>query len=215
MATYEYDLDNWLISATRMIGTYTYDTLNVMDAFIDNLSVEMSFPNTRDWVKKTPLDKLLIHFEQDDISDPILGFGVPDELVIDDFDPVEPIAKLHEAARHQINFDVGVWASAEMGGSTKRMEAVQALKGMFATAGGRIAFNLATNLSVMSFDGGRNELDRINDVPVWRTVDMTLVIDVFSRHIPAVSEWVPTETILDDDLTIVTDGGIILPVETN
>ena len=205
-----YNPDNWFVSANRAIKDYISDKLNDPD-----VEVEMSFPDTRELEKTMPLDKVLVHLEVDDMDDPVLGFGVPGVLVIDDTDPDNPTSKLHEAAAHVMNFDVGVWVSAEMGGVTKRMQVVQALKNMFATATGRIAFNTTTEgLNIVSFDGGRNVLDRINGVPVWRTLDMTLIVRCMSRHIPATSEKVPLSALQNPDLTIANEGGGTSPVET-
>lgn len=209
-----YDPDDWLVSATRVLHEYVETTLGTMLPN-DEVTVEMSFPNTRDWPKELPLDKPLIHFEQDDLGDPILGFGVPGVEVIDDVtDPDNPTSSFHEAAEHIINYDVGVWTSAQSGGTTKRMIVVQALKNMLATAGGKLALNEATGgLQVVSFNGGRNELDRVNDVPVWRALDMTLVVRCFSRHIPEVPDVVPTSVIQEPHLTI-QDGSTVDPLVT-
>lgn len=205
-----YDPDTWLESLTRTLGDYVTTTLNDPDS-----TVEMSFPDTAHWTKKTPLDKAIVHFEQDHISDPVLGFGVPGVDVLDDTDPANPISTLHEAAMHLVNFDVGVWVSAEMGGATKRMTLTRQLKDIFATATGRIAFNTDTGgLQVVSFEGGRNQLDRVNDIPVWRALDMTLIVRCFSRHIPAVGVVVPTDFTQGENLTIVSEDGTAKPVET-
>lgn len=190
-----YDADNWLVSATRELGTYVDTLLADPDA-----EVEMSFPNTRDWTKETPLPKTLIHFEQDDMEDRALGFGSPGVDVVNN---LTGTVEHQEAAWHLINFDVGVWVSAEGGGATKRMETVQALKNMFTTAGGKTAFNEATEgLWVVSFDGGRNALDRINDIPVWRAMEMTLVLRVFSRHLPVAPDILIGDFVQDQDFVI-------------
>lgn len=210
MSVYDYDPDNWLVSTTRVLGSYVNDTLADPD-----VHVEMDFPDTRNLPKENPLPYALIHFAQDDERDPTLGFGVPGVEVLDLTDPANPTSTVHEAAMHDVNFDVGVWVSADMGGATKRMQLVQSLKAMFATAGGRQAFNDATGgLNVIAFDGGRNELDRINDLPVWRALDMTLVVRVFSRHISAQAVPVPTDIPLGENLTIRSEDGTDKPVVT-
>lgn len=181
-----YDPDNWLVSATRVLGSYVTTVLADPDT-----DVEMSFPDTSRWTKESPLAKALVHFEMDDAHDPVLGFGVPG---VDVFDDAANTFSLHEAAMHELNFDVGVWCSSEAGGATKRMELVQVLKNIFGTASGRIALNEATGgLNVISFTGGGNHLDRPNDLPVWRAMNMTLIVRVFSRHIPVVPEVIPAD----------------------
>lgn len=205
--TYVYDPDNWLVSMTRAIGDYVTSVLNDPDS-----SVEMSFPDTSKWVKETPLANAVVHFEQDAISDPILGFGVPGDDVYDS----NAGTNLHrEAAMHLVNYDVGVWVSAEAGGGTKRMELVQALKNIFTTATGKQAFNAATEgLWPVSFEGGRNQLDRVNDLPLWRALDMTLVVRCFSRHTPTTPDVVPTDFTQNEQLTISSSDGTDKPVET-
>lgn len=194
-----FDPDNWLISLTRELGTYVAAQINNPD-----VAVEMSFPDTRSWTKSTPLDQAIIHFEQDDVEEPVIAF---DQLGVDVSDIITGTVKRHEAVLHHVNFDVGVWVSAEMGGTTKRMELCQALKNIFTTVYGKRAFNLATDgLWIESFQGGRNELDRINDVPVWRALDMTLVVKCFSRHIPADPEYLTLNAEQGQHLTIQTDG---------
>lgn len=207
-----FDPDDWLVSTTRAIGAYVSNYLNDPD-----LGVEMSFPDTRNMQKETPLDKALIHFEQDDISDPVLGFGVPGKDVFDYVtDPAAPTYAKHETMQHHINYDVGVWVPAEIGGATKRMQLTQSLKNMLTTATGKKALNGATGgLWIVSFEGGRNELDRINGIPIWRTLNMTLIIKVFSRHIPA-TILVPGDGDYkqNPDLTIQSATGTLVPVET-
>jgi hypothetical protein len=205
-----YDPDNWLISCTRALKDFVVTTLNDKDT-----DVEMSFPDPRSWTKKVPLANALIHFEQDHISDPVYGFGSPGDDVIDDTDP-ENVTSLHrEAVQHLVNFDVGVWVSAQSGGVTKRMALTQALKDLFVPAMNKVAMHDSTQgIWVVSFEGGRNELDRINDVPVWRALDMTLVVRVVSRHTPSSPVVVPGSYTQDEELTILSEDGTTKPVTT-
>ena len=122
----------------------------------------------------------------------------------------------HEAVLHLVNFDVGVWVSAENGGVTKRMELTRKLKDMFTSATGKEAFNEATGgLWPMSFEGGLNQLDRVNDLPIWRTMGMTLIVRCFAKIVP-LSPYIyvdPGNYIQDPHLTI-DDNGTIKPVVT-
>lgn len=179
MTDYTYDPINWFVSAPRQIEAWVTAKLQEIDALTDNVKVEMSFPDTSQWKKATPLDKVLVHFELDRTEDPILGFGIPG---VGTYDEDEETWQLDEASMHDLNFDVGVWVSAEMGGASKRREAMQALKNLFGPAGSRLLFNADTGMNIVSFAGGRDIIDRINDVPVWRGFDMTLVVRVFGRH---------------------------------
>lgn len=200
MSQVTYDPTNWLVTASRALKSFVELSLDDPDVV-----VEMSFPDTRSWEKQTPLAKCIIHFEQDAIADPILGFGNPGVEVIDIGAGTSIFA---EAAQHSINYDVGVWVSTEMGGATKRMELVQALKDLFTGGGRRAAFNKATGgLNITSFEGGRNELDRVNDVPVWRALDMTLIVKVFSKWVPEDSEMLVGDFTQDQELTIINEDG--------
>jgi len=213
VSAYAYDPDDWLVSTHRSISKWVYDQLQADPRFEDNLTVEMSFPDTSTWRKETPLDKILVHFEQDNQEDPILGFGQPGVEVFDDTDPDNPTWTIQEGAQHELNFDVGVWLSAEMGGATKRMEVVQALKNLFTSVYGKRKFNTDTDgLNVVSFTGGRFLIDRVNDIPVWRAIDMTLVVRVFSRHLAVAPVVVPTELDQNESLTIITDDGTAEPI---
>ena len=208
--TITYDPESWLLSATRSLGDYVTTTLDDPDT-----DVEMSFPDTRSWPKQVPLAKALVHFEQDGLDNPILGFGSPGDDILDDSDPLNPTLLHREAAMHDLNFDVGIWVSAECGGTTKRMELMQVLANMFTTSLGKKALNAATEgLTVMSFNGGRFEIDRINDIPVWRALDMTLIVRCFSRHIPAVPDVVALDIYQDQDLTIRSESGADISADT-
>lgn len=205
-----FDPDNWLVSGTRELQDYVtaYIATNLPDDYED-VSVEMSWPDTEHWTKETPLAKSIIHFEQDDANSTVLGFGTPG---VDVFDEVEGTFELHEAAQHLVNYDVGVWVSAEGGGATKRMQLVQALKNCFVPAGARIELNETTGgVNVISFNGGQNHIDRINDLPVWRAMNMTLIVRLFSRHVPSTPEVIPTIFTQTEDLSI-NVGGADVPL---
>lgn len=195
------DVD-WLVSCNRALAEY------VAAAFDPDLvTVEMNFPDT---LHLLPLETTLIHFEQDDMDHPVLGFGTPGKEV---FTPStgpgvgqEGTWLIQEAVQHVVNFDMGVWASAQSGGATHRMKVMQTLSNLFAPAVARLAFREATGMQVVSFAGGRNELDRLNDTPVWRALDMTLVLRVFSRHTPATPEIVPDDIDQTQQLTTAIQG---------
>jgi hypothetical protein len=112
-----------------------------------------------------------------------LGFGIPQviETIGDDL-----VTTISEPAQHELNIDVGIWASAQAGGTTKRAQVRQVLFDIFGRPGGRAALNTATNgLVVVSYGGGGDVTDRVNDLPIFRTTQITLVLSVFSRHVHA------------------------------
>lgn len=186
MAQRTYDPDNWLDSMLHAIEDYVSSYFNG-----DVYQVEMSFPDTSNITKETPLDKILIHFEIDDEDSTPMGFGSPGVPVYDEDAGTEVI---QGAQPHIVNFDVGVWASAEMGGETLRARTMQKLKDLFTQPQLRQQFKDATGgVKIVSFQGGRNLLDRINDILVWRAADMTLRVRVVSRYTPDTPVLVPSD----------------------
>lgn len=213
MSAYAYDPDHYLVSTLRSIESWTRDRLEAMPEMGGVFDLEMSYPDTTRLAKDVPLRKLLVHFELDDDPDIVLGFGQPG---IDLFDEDAEEAMIQEATLHRLNFDIGIWASAEAGGATKRMEARQALMRLFGSVYGRQEFNLATEgLQVVSFEGGSDVLDRVGDLPMWRTTRAELVVEVFGRIIPALAELTAMETNQLQNLTIIGDDGEPEPVKTN
>lgn len=207
-----YNPDLWLESLSRALQDY------VANAFNSTLyQVEMSFPDTVNMAKETPLRKVLIHLEQDDEEDPTMGFGEPGKEVYTktsiDPAPETGTVLLHEAAMHLVNYDVGVWSSAETGGETTRMRAQRVLKTLFVGNSAKLRAKATMGgVEIVSFNGGRHLLDRINDVPVWRAMDMTLVVRVFSRRIPEPVEAEDAVLAFDQDQNLTIDPGD-LPVE--
>lgn len=196
-----YDVDNWLVTSSRTLREF------IAAAFDPgHVTVELNFPNTQELL---PLPKTLIHLEMDAMTHPVVGFGVPKIEVIDD---VNGTVTNSDLAAHEVNYDVGVWASRESGGATARMQAMQTLSNLFAPAKARLDFRDATGMSVVSFTGGRNELDRLDDVPVWRALDMTLVVRVVSRNVQTEVDILPTDIIEQPQLTITDDTGQQTPV---
>jgi hypothetical protein len=206
MTQVPYDPDLWLESLTRALGSFCGVSLGDPD-----VQVEMSFPDTSQWTKEMPLTKAIVHFEQDDIQSPILGFGNPG---VDTVNDVNGTVVHQEAVQHLVNFDVGIWVSAENGGVTKRMELTRKLKDMFTSVGGKEAFNEATGgLWPVSFEGGLNQLDRINDLPLWRTMGMTLIVRCFSRITPP-GPFVVVGDFTQDPHLVIDDNGTDKPVVT-
>ena len=184
MSIVQYSPEDWLTSCTRSLVSYIASQF----ASDPHVEVESSFPSLQQMEKWTPLPKALIHVNRDDVENPVLGFGTPGVEV---YDSVAGSWRIDEAAVHLVNYDMGVWVSAAMGGETKRMQIVQSLTNLFSTASAKKRVSEATGgLWVQSFAGGRDDVDRINELPVWRAMDMTLILRVVSRH-PTPEEVVP------------------------
>lgn len=177
---YTYDPDDYLTSTMQSIHTYVGDKLSEVAALAEGVDVEMSFPNRDDWTKETPLQRGLVHFELDDDPAMILGFGVP-TVIVDEGPPSDTVVT-SEPQVHELNFDVGVWTSKEAGGVPKRAQIRKALFDLFGYPGQRRAFTEATDgLVIKSFGGGSDVLDRVNDLPIYRTTGITMIVSVFSR----------------------------------
>jgi hypothetical protein len=139
--TVVYDPTQWLLSASRSVVEYTALALATDSSIGVAAQVELGFPDTRTWEKKSPLDKVVVHFAQDDLRNQRWAFGIPG---VETFDDDAGESTFDEAAMHLLNFDVGVWASPEVGGTTMLMRVGQLLANLYGTAGGRQEFNQAT-----------------------------------------------------------------------
>lgn len=180
MSQYLFDPADWLVSVTRALKDYAASKFDP-DLYV----VQMSFPDPVEAGKTFPLGKTLIHFERDDLDSPAWAFGIQGVDEWSDPAHLSGTFRVLEAQRRVLNFDVGVWSDAGAGGQTARMRAVQVLHDIFGSNGAKQAFNFTTGgIVINSFTGGRDATDRINDQPVWRTMDMTLVLEVFSKAAP-------------------------------
>lgn len=209
-----YNPEAWLESTVRELKDYVSQGVN--SAVLDNNSnpsgleiydVVMEFPGPALDNGDIPLKKTVIHFEIDDVMSQHVGMG--DNIFADNYDVATQSVNPQIARRHQVNFDVGVWASALSGGLTARLRARQILDDLLGAANGQIAFrDFATGddgyVEILNYTGGRFILDTINDVPVYRMIDGQLEVRVFSRTKlatatgPAIEEidQVPNLTIL-------------------
>jgi len=211
MSIIQYDPENWLLTTVRSLVSYTKNALDPSDAI---LYVDAGFPidGNGEWTKPSPLDRTLIHFEQDDATNPTWGFGIVGKSTYTPPAGSNPgTERIDEAQPHMVNFDLGVWASVESGGATARMKYQQELANLFGRAGGKQDLYDATGgIWVVSFSGGRHVLDRVNDMPVWRVTDMTLVVRVVSRHLGQ-EVVVPDNAVFEEDFTITDDAGNQIP----
>jgi hypothetical protein len=209
MSVIAYDPENWLVTLPRCLGSWVQSKFDS-----DLVTVEMEFPDTNELQRKWPLDKVLVHFQQDDLEHPVLGFGVPGvEEFVAGPGGVGGDWRLKEAQVHHVNYDVGVWCSAETGGETARNEVLQTLSYLFTLPNSRNAMRDETGgLFPQSFSGGRYDLDRINDQPVWRAMDMTLIVRAVERFVPQTFEVVPEGFDQDPELSISDDTGNQVPI---
>lgn len=172
--TETFNPDRWMTSLFRSLKDY-------LEAGLDNVyDLEMSYPDPEDMKKRMPLAKTLLTFECDNPRQ--IPFGLGDN-VVQSFEH-EPAGTVEEweAHCHEVDIDVGIWASIESGGTTARWEAREDLDLLLNGPAALEACMEATGgIEIQSFSGGRFITDSINDVVVLRVVDMTLKVRVFSR----------------------------------
>lgn len=204
---YKYNPEDWLASSVRALKEYAEDAF--LNSVLDNDTVPsgdqfyrviMEFPSDDLTLTTVPLDKTLIHFEIDDIGPQVLGFG--ENIGKEFYDTDRGVVIRQEAAINTLNFDVGIWASNENGGPTARLRAYQVLQQIFVGSLATESLFTATDagdggLELISFTGGRFVRDTLNDIPVFRMVNCTLVIRVFSRT-PKPQELPPIEDIVQN-----------------
>lgn len=194
--------EQWLETTYRCLKEYVEANINTRI-----YQVVMQFPAPQISVMKMPPKKTIIHFEADEIADRLIGLG--DNFFALNYDNVTKTTNPQEAREMRLNFDVGIWSSDASGGLTARMRARQILMLLF---GGSLASeNLkeATDggdghLEILSFSGGRFVMDMQNDFRLYRMVDCSLEIRVFSRT-PLLPEGGPAieEIFQDPNLTII------------
>lgn len=176
-----YDPEKFLESTVRGIKDYVTDNLNTRI-----YDVRMEFPGSDlDAAKsKVPMRKTIIHFEIDNMDDVYAGFGA--EPMQWNYDDATETVNPQWATILTINFDVGVWASDDSGGTTSRMRAKQELQRLFGSPSSIDALRAATDggdgsVEIIRYTGGHFIPDRINDVRVYRVVNGELEVRVFSR----------------------------------
>ena len=224
MTITHFDPETWLETAVRGIKDYAEEGFKksvrddeynfVGDEIYD---IVMEYPPTDLILRTIPMNKIIVHFEIDDIDDRILGFG--DGIFRWNYDPIFQLIQPQEAGEHRINFDVGLWVSDSLGGVTGRLRAYQTLRNLFQGPLAQQSINEATmgiddsgeregGLDILEFHGGRFFAEQINDVRVFRLINCMLVIRCFSRtpievDIPTIEEitQIP-ELIIDDHLQI-------------
>jgi hypothetical protein len=219
-----YDPEQWLETSMRILKEYAREEFNraVKDDDLNDIGDEiyeiiMEFPESEDILKLMPMAKTIVHFEIDEIDNDILGFGEGHHAL--NYDSFLRLIEPQEAGVHLIDLDVGIWASTRSGGLTARLRAYQILRMLFhGPLANQELFSRSQGfddkgkseggLEITEFTGGRFIQDRINDVPIFRMIDCTLKIRVFSRspiftQIPTIEDiTIIPELIIDDNLQL-------------
>ena len=200
--------DRWLETTVRGIKDYVRDRVNT-----NIYDVVMEYPDLLSAESTVPHGKTMIHFEIDMIDTEQLGFsGAFDGAWVHEYSVDTGDVTPKYAARHLVNFDVGIWSWDRSGGITARLRARQLLHTILGLPQSGVSLRDATDggdggIQVMSFTGGRFITDRINDVPTYRMVDSNLNVLVFSRatdiDIPAIGDiYILPELTIDDSVPI-------------
>jgi hypothetical protein len=215
-----YDPYNWLPSMFRTLKEYVLDGVDKSRKhFTENIGLQayeivFDFPAARLDPHKLPFTNenndivTLIHFEIDNIDNQPLGFGEGRfrETPYSATGTIVP----EEAESHEVNFDVGIWATDSSGGSTSRLEAYGILDSLFSGPSAQSACqSLTGGVLIRSFGGGRFINDSVNDIRLYRVADVELVCHVYSSKL-VVSET-DSEIILIPELLI--DETVIVDVQ--
>lgn len=194
----KYNPEEWLESTIRCIREFTEIRLTELiggDDWSNIYDVVMEFPGPMldDRTRKVPLTKQLVHFEVDGITERTLGFG--NNVFEDNYDAATGIYP-QEAGISLINFDVGIWTSDRVGGTSARAETRRMLSQIFNGPAALERFRTDSDggdggIEIVRYTGGRFATDKVNDVIVYRTVDGQLEVKVFSRT-PKPTDAVPT-----------------------
>jgi hypothetical protein len=216
--TVTYNPEIHLESATRSLKDYAergFDVavqdINSNDSGLEVYEVMMEFPSDEKIREMIPFKKSVIHFELDDIQDYLLSFGMNTAKLV--FDDVLKETHEQEGRRHILNFDVGIWTWDKSGGTTARLRARQTLTNLFSGAQAITNLREASDggdgqLEIISYTNGHFMTEFINDIRVFRMINSTLSLRVFSRTpnpiiTPSIEDiqqdW---ELVLDDELQL-------------
>lgn len=188
------DPDRWLETLVRTIGGYVRSQVSPV------YDVRITFPDSEEVADFPKLKKTIIHFEIEDIGNPVFGMG--DNFVDAVYDDSNVLVTGIEARKHEVAFDVGIWASSDTGGPTARMRAYQELTKCFV---GSVAYNKALNnhdFEIRRFDGGIFVKEDISDIPIFRVVGVELGVCVYSRVLDEARTYVD-EIVQDPNLETV------------
>lgn len=213
-----YNPEKYLESSVRILKDYLemefQKAVNDGQSYVGSSAYEViaEFPGSAMDTGQMPMHKTIIHFEIDDIQSDVIGFG-PGITVDDTFDPDTGMISVRTGEVILLNIDIGIWATDAAGGATSRMRAKQILQWALGGVNGVIKLKNFSDggdgmLEIVGYSGGRFVMDRINDMQVFRMIENTLVVRVYSRVPledwmtgPAIQEFVqdPTIWIRDDD----------------
>ena len=219
----KYVPEDFIESTIRVLKEYLeqefHRSVSAASEYVGEQAYEIvaQFPGPDLDLRKMPMQRTIVHFEIDDIQSSLIGFG--ENIFGKSYDSGTGLLTTRTGEMHLINFDIGIWASDASGGTTARSRAKQVLQHSLGGARGIIRLLEFSDggdggLEIAGFSGGRFVMDRINDMQVFRMIECTLVVRVFSRVPLDDTQTGPAieEIIQDPDLKI-TDSGTLVPVE--
>jgi hypothetical protein len=186
-----YDPEKWLESTLHSLEDFVTERIIDLDAtstdnFNELYEITMDFPGaTLDSRSQlVPLTRAIIHFALDDVVESPLGIG--SLIFADNYDADTGYNFPQEAGVVILNFDVGIWTSDRTGGTSARAFIRQMLSEILRGPAAQQRFLAESDggdggIEIVSFSGGRFTTDKVNDVLVYRTIDTTLELRVFSR----------------------------------
>jgi len=195
-----YDPEHYLESTVRELKNYIEANVNTRI-----YQVVMEFPAANADSFKMPVRRTIIHLELDAQDDRFVGFS--DRPMSEEYNATAKTVTPRWAGWHQLNFDVGVWASDDSGGVTARLRAKQILQQLFgypSSVQALLNFTDGGNgaVEIVRYTGGAFAQDRIADVRLYRMINSDLEVRVFSRT-PAGTPGPSIETITQSpNLTI-------------
>lgn len=212
-----YDPTEWLTSATRSLNDYLESRISeVADGNgLDAYEIIMEYPAAAELPRSSEFTKTLIHFGIDDIVNTNIGIGenIFDTVITDGTQDVAGTIVGHQGMRHEINFDVGIWASDFSGGLTSRLRAYEYLTRFLQ---GEIArqkcLAFTDGVEIVYYRSGRFVTETINDTRVFRVVGAELEVRVFSYDSTDADTLIDGEPILEPELEITDNSGSLVPL---
>jgi hypothetical protein len=191
VSTVAVDPDNWLPTFFRALKAYV-ETKFDLDAY----EIRFGFPND---VDKLPLAKTIVHFEIDDIVYVHIGMG--DQQYGGVYDETAVTITPWEAQCYEVMVDMGVWATANTGGSTARLVGTQTLFDALAGPANYKYIRTNVGIEVLGFSGGSFVMEEVSDIEIWRVVDIAMRLRIYARNILAAQTYIES-FIQDQNLDI-------------
>lgn len=214
-----FDPSDWLITTTRSLKDYLDERFAsaVMSgntgSGLDIYEIIMLTEDSSAPAKPMDMTKTIIALEIDDIDTRPVGVGtnIFNSDIVDGTVLAPGTVTDQQAQRRVINFDVGIWATDDTGGSTNRMRAYYLLDKFLS---GEIArqkcMAYTEGVEILYYRSGRFITETIDDVRVFRVVGAELEVRVFSRDDADPDILVDQEPTQQPELEIQGDSGSLV-----